>query len=123
MMTPTAVRHKGQDGAMRSAPIAGDSNSRFDRVRDAFAENFGRFPELGGAICVVADGDVVIDLWGGHLDAARTRPWERDSLVNVFSASKGIVALLAHRLAARNDLDLDVAVSAYWPEFDVAGKQ
>ncbi len=107
---------------MHDAAVAGDTASRFDGVRDAFTENFSRFPEVGAAVCVVADGNVVVDLWGGHRDAARTLPWEPDSLVNVFSATKGIVALLADRLAARGELDLDGAVTSYWPEFGAAGK-
>jgi CubicO group peptidase (beta-lactamase class C family) len=65
----------------------------------------------------------VVDLWGGWADAAGTRPWERDTLVNVWSTTKGPVALCAHILADRGLLDLDAPVAAYWPDFAAAGKE
>ena len=68
------------------------------------------------------DGEPVVDLWGGHADAARTRPWERDTIVNVFSTTKAMTALCAHMLADRGLLDLDAPVARYWPEFAQAGK-
>ena len=65
----------------------------------------------------------MVDLWGGWADAGRTRPWERDTLVNVWSTTKGPTALCAHILADRGLLDLDAPVAAYWPEFAAAGKE
>jgi len=65
----------------------------------------------------------VVDLWGGHADSARTRPWERDTIVNVFSTSKAMTALCALILVDRGQLDLDAPVARYWPEFAVAGKE
>jgi len=67
--------------------------------------------------------DAVIDLWGGFADPEKTRPWRRDTLVNVYSTTKGIVALAAHVLADRGQLDLDAPVARYWPEFTAAGKE
>jgi CubicO group peptidase (beta-lactamase class C family) len=64
-----------------------------------------------------------VDLWGGYMDAARTRPWERDTIVNVWSTTKGIVATCAHRLVDRGLLELDAPVAKYWPEFAQAGKE
>ncbi|MFF1836358.1 serine hydrolase domain-containing protein [Streptomyces sp. NPDC058231] len=103
--------------------IQGHCDDRFSGVRDAFAENFRERDELGAAVTVLVDGEPVADLWGGWADTARTRPWERETLVNVWSTSKGPTALCAHILADRGLLDLDAPVAAYWPEFAAAGKE
>ncbi|RBL80222.1 EstA family serine hydrolase, partial [Streptomyces cavourensis] len=89
----------------------------------AFEENFTARGELGAAVTVLLDGRPVVDLWGGWADEARTRPWERDTLVNVWSTGKGPTALCAHLLADRGLLDLDAPVATYWPEFAAAGKE
>ncbi|WP_069173331.1 serine hydrolase domain-containing protein [Streptomyces griseus] len=103
--------------------IHGFCDDRFAAVRDAFAANFAERDELGAAVTVLLDGSPVVDLWGGWADSARTRPWERDTVVNVWSTTKGPTALCAHILADRGLLDLDAPVSAYWPEFAAAGKE
>lgn len=103
--------------------IQGRCDERFARVRTAFEENFAVRDELGAAVTVLVDGAPVVDLWGGWADAARTRPWERDTLVNVWSTTKGPTALCAHILADRGLLDLDAPVASYWPEFAAAGKE
>lgn len=102
--------------------IQGTTDTRFHGVEDAFRENFDRFPEVGAALCVYVDGKPVVDVWGGHADAARTRPWERDTVVNVWSTTKGIVAACAHRLVDQGMIDLDAPVARYWPEFAQTGK-
>ncbi|PWI13545.1 EstA family serine hydrolase [Streptomyces sp. Act143] len=104
-------------------PVQGHCDERFAAVRTAFEENFRDRGELGAAVAVTAGGRLVVDLWGGWADSARTRPWERDTLVNVWSTSKGPTALCAHVLADRGLLDLDAPVAAYWPEFAAAGKE
>lgn len=103
--------------------VQGHCDARFASVRTAFEENFRERGELGAALAVTVDGVTVVDLWGGWADSAGTRPWEHDTLVNVWSTSKGPVALCAHLLADRGLLDLDVPVAAYWPEFAAAGKE
>ncbi|SEE91933.1 CubicO group peptidase, beta-lactamase class C family [Streptomyces sp. 3213] len=103
--------------------IDGHCDPRFTAVRTAFEENFRDRDELGAAVTVTLDGETVVDLWGGWTDAARTRPWERDTVVNVWSTTKGPVALCAHILADRGLLDLDAQVATYWPEFAAAGKE
>ncbi|MFJ9736859.1 serine hydrolase domain-containing protein [Streptomyces sp. NPDC101166] len=103
--------------------VHGHCDERFAAVRAAFEENFRERDELGAAVSVIVDGTPVVDLWGGWADAARTRAWERDTLVNVWSTSKGPTALCAHILADRGLLDLDAPVAAYWPEFAAAGKE
>ncbi|MET7941446.1 serine hydrolase domain-containing protein [Streptomyces sp. NPDC005302] len=103
--------------------IDGHCDPRFTAVRTAFEDNFRDRDELGAAVSVTLGGKTVVDLWGGWSDAARTRAWERDTLVNVWSTSKGPTALCAHILADRGLLDLDAPVAAYWPRFAAAGKQ
>lgn len=97
--------------------IHGHCDDRFSGVRAAFEANFRERDELGAAVTVLVDGEPVADLWGGWADEARTRPWERETLVNVWSTSKGPTALCAHILADRGLLDFDAPVATYWPEF------
>jgi len=101
--------------------VEGENASRFARVRAAFEKNFTT-GEVGAALAVTLDGELVVDLWGGHRDAARTKPWQRDTIVNVYSTTKGMTAICANRLAERGVLDLDAPVASYWPEFAQAGK-
>ncbi|MFD8391363.1 serine hydrolase domain-containing protein [Streptomyces sp. NPDC059680] len=103
--------------------VHGHCDARFAAVREAFEDNFRERGDLGAAVAVSVDGTTVVDLWGGWADAAGTRPWEHDTLVNVWSTTKGPVALCAHLLADRGLLDLDAPVAAYWPEFAAAGKE
>jgi CubicO group peptidase (beta-lactamase class C family) len=101
----------------------GACDSRFSAVKDAFAENFAAYGEVGAAVAVMVDGEIVVDLWAGHADAARTRPWERDTIVNVYSTTKGMTTICALRLVDQGLLDLDAPVAKYWPEFAQAGKE
>ncbi|WP_406388759.1 serine hydrolase domain-containing protein [Streptomyces sp. NBC_00887] len=101
----------------------GHCDDRFAAVRDAFAANFEQRDELGAAVTVLVDGSPAVDLWGGWADKDRTRPWERDTVVNVWSTTKGPTALCAHILVDRGLLDLDAPVATYWPEFAAAGKE
>ncbi|MGP4046595.1 serine hydrolase domain-containing protein [Streptomyces sp. 2A115] len=103
--------------------VQGHCATGFEAVHTAFEENFQERDELGAAVTVTVGGETVVDLWGGWADAARTRTWERDTLVNVWSTTKGPTALCAHILADRGLLDLDAPVAAYWPEFAAAGKE
>ncbi len=108
---------------MSSDPeVQGHCDDNFLAVRDSFAAAFDDGAEIGAAVCVVQDGETVVDLWGGFMDAGRTRAWERDTLVNVFSTTKGMTALCAHRLVDEGRLDLDATVASYWPEFAQQGK-
>ncbi len=108
---------------MADVAIEGTCDARFARVHEAFAENFASRRETGASISIALDGRTVVDLWGGWADKARTRPWTRDTIVNVYSTTKGLTAICAHRLAAEGRLDLDAPVANYWPEFAVNGKQ
>jgi CubicO group peptidase (beta-lactamase class C family) len=102
--------------------VEGNCDARFRRVKEVFESNFANGLEVGAAVSATIDGKPVIDLWGGHSDAARTRPWRRDTLVNVYSTTKGVTAVLAHRLVDQGKLDLNAPVARYWPEFAQNGK-
>lgn len=102
--------------------IDGTCAPRFEKVRDAFAANFAAGKEVGASFAATLDGALVVDLWGGHADAARTRPWTRDTIVNVWSTTKAMTALAAHMLVDRGVIDLDAPVAKYWPEFAAGGK-
>ncbi len=106
-----------------SAPIGGTCDPRFAPLRDAFAANFAERGEPGGAIALMVDGRLVCDLRGGYRDAARTREWTRETLVNFFSVGKAFTALVALRLVERGALDLDAPAHRLWPEFGCNGKE
>ena len=106
-----------------SVKIEGTCNPRFNRVKEIFADSFTNGIEVGAAVAAIIDGKSVIDLWGGHVDKAKTKPWTRDTLVNVYSTTKGLAATCAHRLVDQDKLDLDAPVAKYWPEFAQAGKE
>jgi CubicO group peptidase (beta-lactamase class C family) len=99
----------------------------WEAVAEAFGANFLERDELGAAVGVVHRGRLVVDIWGGVREpvadpAAPPKPWLQDTLVNVFSSTKGIVALGASILIDRGLLDIAAAVSSYWPEFAAQGK-
>jgi CubicO group peptidase (beta-lactamase class C family) len=102
--------------------VEGSCDPKFNRVKDVFVENFEKRNEVGAAAAVMLDGESVVDLWAGHADKAKSKPWTRDTLVNVYSTTKGITAICAHRLADKGLLDLDEPVAKYWPEFAQGGK-
>jgi len=102
--------------------VYGDCEARFFRVRELFQASFDSGVEIGAGACFYLDGRCVVDLWGGHYDWERTREWERDTLVNVYSTTKGMTALCALQLMDRGLLDIDAPVADYWPEFAAAGK-
>jgi len=108
---------------MADIRIEGNCDPRFERVKTAFTENFEKRNEYGAAVAVTLDGKPVVDIWAGHTDKARTLPWSRDTIANVFSTTKGMTAICAHRLVDQGKLDLDAPVATYWAEFAQAGKE
>jgi len=104
-------------------PLEGRCDAAFAAVRRAFAANFREEGEGGAAVCAIVRGRMVADLWGGFADLADTRPWRRDTLVNVFSAGKGVLAMLALTCVEAGVLGLDVPVAALWPQFGAGGKE
>ena len=101
----------------------GTCDARFEPVRRAFARNFEDLGEVGAAVAVHLDGQLVVDLWGGQADAANEKPWEEDALALVFSTTKGWTAVCALLLWERGQLDIDAPVAEVWPEFGAAGKE
>jgi CubicO group peptidase (beta-lactamase class C family) len=104
-------------------PIAGWCDPRFAAVELAFGENFATRGEVGGAVCVVHRGEVVVDLVGGFADDGRSRPWTHETIVDVYSAGKGLLAVLALQLVDEGRLVLDGPIAEVWPEFGVGGKE
>ena len=107
----------------QSAPIFGDVSTGFEAVRDAFTDNFTLRGELGGACCVYHRGRKVVDLWGGISNKATGAPWERETMVIVYSATKGLAAMTLAIAHSRGWLDYEERVSTYWPEFAQQGKE
>ena len=106
----------------RAVEAQGRCDERFSAVRDAFAENFEKFGEAGAAVSVTIDGRPVIDLWGGVVDKDTKKPWQQDTIVTVYSTTKGMTTICAHRLMEQGLLDLNAPVAKYWPEFAQASK-
>jgi CubicO group peptidase (beta-lactamase class C family) len=101
----------------------GHCDSRFATLKAALAEEIADGEEVGASIAVDIDGEMVVDIWGGHADAARTREWGRDTIVNLWSSTKPLTSLTALILADRGLLDVFAPVATYWPEFAANGKQ
>ena len=96
---------------------------RFRAAREAFESNFASGADIGASCCATLEGETVVDLWGGFADEAKTRPWVKDTIINVYSTTKTMTALVALLLADRGELDFAAPVARYWPEFAANGKQ
>lgn len=107
---------------VNEALVEGTCDPAFAAVREEFETNFISRGELGAAVAVYQDGEKVVDLWGGHKDAARSVPWAEDTIVIMNSLSKSMCALSVHMLIDRGLVDFDAPVATYWPEFAQAGK-
>jgi CubicO group peptidase (beta-lactamase class C family) len=103
--------------ASQHIDVKGHVSAGFEAVRDAFAENFSRRHELGGACCVYYRGEKVVDLWGGVRNKATGEPWEADTMVLVYSSTKGLAAMTLAVAHSRGWLDYEQRVCSYWPEF------
>jgi CubicO group peptidase (beta-lactamase class C family) len=108
--------------ASQSIRIEGHVSAGFEAVRDVFAENFSRRHELGGACCVYHRGEKVVDLWGGVRNKSTGEPWQEDTMVLIWSATKGLAAMTLALAHSRGWLDYEERVCAYWPEFAQQGK-
>ncbi|MGY5308895.1 serine hydrolase domain-containing protein [Nocardia gipuzkoensis] len=102
--------------------VRGSYDARFAGVAEALAASLD-VDDVGASAAVFIDGEPVVDIWGGYVDADRSAAWEEDTIVNVFSTTKTMVALCALILADRGELDLNAPVAGYWPEFAAGGKQ
>lgn len=102
--------------------IHGHCDPRFQRVADALDQAIADGEELGAAIAIDVEGETVVDVWGGHADAARTRPWTADTIVNVWSSTKTVTALAGLMLVDRGLVEPTTRVAEVWPEFGLNGK-
>jgi CubicO group peptidase (beta-lactamase class C family) len=102
--------------------ISGRCEARFNGVREQFERNFSERGDVGAALTITIDGETVVDLCGGYRDRARTQAWTPDTLVNVYSTTKGWLAAAMNMLVEAGELDLESAVVRYWPEFGTHGK-
>jgi CubicO group peptidase (beta-lactamase class C family) len=105
------------------ADIQGVCANQFGAVREALERNLDSGEELGASLVLDIDGDIVIDMWGGFTDQARTIPWTEHTITNVWSSTKTVTSLAALMLADRGELDVDAPVAKYWPEFGARDKQ
>jgi CubicO group peptidase (beta-lactamase class C family) len=105
------------------AAIDGTCDDQFSAVRHEFEQCLDSGEELGASIALDIDGQIPVDLWGGHRDQGRTQPWQRDTITNVWSTTKTVTSLAALMLVDRGELEVDAPVARYWPEFAAAGKQ
>ena len=108
---------------MSTELIFGYCDPRFEQVADVLRHSLESKFEVGASFAVEIEGEMVMDLWGGHKDAERTMPWQQDTIVNVFSVTKGVTAICAAKLIEQGHLDLHQKVSHYWPEYGCNGKE
>ena len=101
----------------------GYCDERFISAKHAFEKNFDLGLEVGASFAVSLNGELVVDIWGGFSDSAKTKPWEKDTIVNVFSTTKVIAAMCIHMLVDKGLIDVEEPVSKYWPEFAQATKE
>ena len=103
--------------------IQGTCEPAFSAVREALERNFIDHGDIGSAVCIYHQGNKVVDLWGGYMEAARIRPWREDTMSLYYSITKSMCALCVHILADRGLVDVEAPVADYWPEFAQNGKE
>ena len=104
------------------AEIHGTADPSYERLSDLLAANLDNGADVGASVAVTVEGETVVDIWGGWADEAKTTPWERDTITNVWSTTKTMTFVSALLLVERGQLDLHEKVSTYWPEFAQNGK-
>ena len=103
--------------------INGFCDEQFKAVKEAFVKNFEEDLEVGASFAATLNGKFIIDMWAGYSDAAQTKPWEKDTIVNVYSTTKVMTAICTLMCVDQGLLDLDAPVAKYWPEFAQGGKE
>ncbi len=122
-MTATANSRAATLQRGRTSPVIhGEVAAGFERVADAFRANFAKRGEIGASVAVFQAGRKVVDIWGGWADKDAGRPWQRDTVSLLFSATKGLAAMTVMAMAERGLVDYDRPVADYWPGFAAAGK-
>ena len=103
--------------------IHGTVDPRFEKVKEAMASNFADGLDHGAAVALMLDGELVVDLWAGYADKAKNKLWQRDTIVNVWSSTKGVVAAAVGMLSHQGKLHYDKPIASVWPEFAAGGKE
>ena len=103
--------------------IKGSFDPAFQSIVDCFEKQYEIGLDQGSSLAMTCEGELVVDIWAGHRDVAKTKPWEEDTIVNVFSSTKNATSLCAFVLAGRGQLDFFAPVAKYWPEFAQNGKE
>lgn len=106
----------------KAGVVEGTCDPRFQGVADEFVRNFEARGEVGASCALTLEGKTLVDLWGGR-KAPGGDPWDRNTMSIIFSSTKGAMALCAHMLADRGQLDLHAPITNYWPEFGQGGKE
>ena len=101
----------------------GEFNKKFEDTYKLFKNNLENDEEVGASFAVYQNGEVLVDLYGGHRDRDKKNKWDENTIVNIHSTSKGIVAMIVAKLIDNGDLDLEKNVADYWPEFADSGKE
>ena len=104
-------------------PIKGSCHKDFQKVAETFAQNFEKYGEIGSSVCVVVDGEITVDLWAGYKNEQRKEEWDRNTLSIAFSSTKAALAVCAHLLIDRGELNTKEKVTKYWPEYGKKGKE
>ncbi|MBV9046074.1 MAG: beta-lactamase family protein, partial [Alphaproteobacteria bacterium] len=104
------------------ADVQGFVFDGYEEVRKVFAGHLDSGQDIGASFCATRNGETVVDIWGGYADAAKTKPWVKDTIINVYSTTKTMTALTALLLADRGLIDFKAPVAKYWPEFAANGK-
>ena len=103
--------------------MLGYCHEDFSEVQRIFNHNFDKYKEIGSSLCVIVDGEIVVDIWAGHKNKNKTDEWSKDTLSTAFSSTKAALALCAHMLIERGQLNLKEKVTKYWPEYGKNGKE
>ena len=99
-----------------------DAEELKNRIAPLFEENFTRFGEIGATVSIWQNGKPVVDLCGGFRDARRENLWTSDTIVLVWSATKGIGSACVLHALQEHKIDINQRVAEFWPEFAQAGK-
>ena len=103
--------------------IQGECDPQFSKVKETFEKLYREDREIGSCFAVYKDGNPLVDLWGGFQDKDKTKPWQKDNLVTVYSTTKGVAAFCIALAMEKGLLKYEEKVSTYWPEFSSNGKE
>ena len=103
--------------------IQGECDPQFSKVKETFEKLYREDREIGSCFAVYKDGNPLVDLWGGFQDKDKTKPWQKDNLVTVYSTTKGVAAFCIALAMEKGLLKYEEKVSTYWPEFASNGKE